>query len=187
MMTEVLSTRTLTKWRIGLGTISEEVKPHRRTSKLRNHRSDQLLLLLREGAKMNIFYIVLLALSLMLKVPENRVSSEVTFCNFELPRNIKMAHADFNAIYSFELDEEGHPIKITKVKDDHIGETVVSSCLAGWRFHGSKKGAHMAVVFQWQHADGWTEMSITGPDFFQKIKITGQRCPYSKMLSENPT
>ena len=133
---------------------------------------------------MKILFVVLMALMFIITPTEERVTSEVTFCNFDLPRNIKIANANFNVVYSFEINEDGHPVKITKVKDDHVGEAAVASCLSGWRFHGSKKDAHMAVVFQWQHGDGWTEISITGPDFSQKIKVSGERCPYLRMQSK---
>ena len=132
---------------------------------------------------MNILF-TLIALVFMIN-PTEKVTSDVTFCNFELSRNIKTANSSFNVIYSFEVNDVGQPIKITKVKDDHIGEATVASCLERWRFHGSKKDAHMAAVFQWQHGDGWTEISITGPDLSQKIRVSGQRCPYLRMQSEN--
>lgn len=130
---------------------------------------------------MSMLFVALMALALTIQPSEERVSAEVTFCNFALPRNVKMGHANFNVVYSFELNEDGQPIKITKVKDEHIGEATVRSCLAGWRFQGIEKGAHMAVMFQWQHGDGWTELSITGPAFSQKIKVSGDRCPYLRM------
>jgi hypothetical protein len=97
-----------------------------------------------------------------------------------------MAHSTFSVVYSSEVNEEGHPIKITKVKNDHVGEATVAACLAGWRFQGTKKGAHMVAVFQWQHGEGWSEISITGPGFSQRIKVGGERCPYLRMPSERP-
>ena len=124
---------------------------------------------------MKVLFVVLMALTVIITSTEERVTSEVTFCNFELPRTVKIANANFNVVYSFEVNEEGHPVKITKVKDDHVGQATVASCLSGWRFQGSRKDAHMAVVFQWQHGAGWTEISITGPDFSQKIKISGEQ------------
>jgi hypothetical protein len=133
---------------------------------------------------MNILFTLLMVMAFTINPIEERVGSEITFCNFELPRNVKIANASFNLIYSFEVNEEGGPIKITKVKGDYVGEAMVVSCLEGWRFHGCKKGAPLVVIFQWQHGHGWTEISITGPDFSQKIKVTGERCPYLRMQSK---
>lgn len=130
---------------------------------------------------MNIIFTLMMGLAFITSPAEGKVTSDVAFCNFELPRNIKVANATFTVVYSFEVDEEGRPIKITKVKDDHVGEAKVASCLGGWRFPGTKKGALLAVVFQWQHGDGWTGMSITGTDFSQNIRISGERCPYLRM------
>lgn len=130
---------------------------------------------------MTLLFVILTALTLTINPPEERITAEVAFCNFGVPRNVKVARSDFNLVYSFELSEEGQPVKIKKIKDDHVGESTVRSCLAGWRFKGHEKGSQIAVVFQWVHGEGWTEMSITGPDFSQKIRIIGERCPYARI------
>jgi len=134
---------------------------------------------------MNTFFVVLMTLAFMINAPRQTVTSEVVFCNFALPPEVKVAHSTFSVVYSFEVNEEGHPSKITKIKDEHVGEATVTACLSGWRFQGTRKGAHMAVMFQWQHGEGWTEISITGAGFSQTIKVGGERCPYLRMQSEN--
>jgi hypothetical protein len=133
---------------------------------------------------MHSFVSCLIALAfLSSSLLQERVTAEITFCNFELPDQIKTANASFNVSYSFELDEEGQPVSITKVRDDYVGEEKVTSCLRAWRFRGVRKGAKMVALFRWQHADGWVEVSVSGPDFSQRIKVTGDRCPYLRMQS----
>jgi hypothetical protein len=134
---------------------------------------------------MDILFMVLLTLAFMIPPPQAQVTSEVAFCNFELPRDIKIAHSTFDIVYSFEVNEDGQPVKITRVRDEHVGQATVAACLSEWRFHGIKKAVHMSATFQWQHGEGWTEISITGPDFSQKIKVNGERCPYLRMQSES--
>jgi hypothetical protein len=133
---------------------------------------------------MNILW-VLLVLILPISSLQEKSASEITFCNFDLPKEIKQANASFYVIYSFELNDEGTPVKIVKIIDEYVGLEKVASCLENWRFHGLKNGAHMTASFRWEHAEGWVEAVVTGPDFKQKIKISGERCPYLRMQSKD--
>jgi len=121
----------------------------------------------------------LLIFSLFLVTPpQQRFTSEVAFCNFELPDEIKRANASFNVSYSFEINEKGEPVKIVKLHDDYVGEDKVASCLSNWRFHGFRKGGQILANFYWKHGEGWAYVSVSGPEFVQKIKVTGNPCPY---------
>lgn len=104
---------------------------------------------------------------------------EVTFCNFPLPASIKRANASFYVSYSFVLNESEKPAKITKIRNDYVDGNEVSSCLESWVFHGVQKGTTIVAIFRWEHARGWVDLSITGAGLNQKIKLTGDRCPYS--------
>jgi hypothetical protein len=132
---------------------------------------------------MHSLWFLLLSLVFMATPPQEKATSEITFCNFELPRNVKIANASFNVIYSFEINEEGQPVKIIKIHDDYIGEDIVTSCLENWRLHGITKGARFVVNFRWQHAEGWVELTVAGTEFVQKIKLARERCPYQRMQS----
>lgn len=135
---------------------------------------------------MNIILTLLIVLASGISPMQDKINSEVTFCNFDLPRNIKVANATFDIVYSFEVDEEGRPVRITKVNDKYVGEGTVASCMESWRFHGIKNGTRMVALFQWRHGEGWTNINISGPDFSQKIKVGGERCPYLRMQLEEP-
>lgn len=122
-------------------------------------------------------FIVLNALTLTNQERE-KISAQISFCNFALSDSVKTGNASFNVIYSFDRGEDGRPIRVTKIFDDYIGEDRVSDCLSDWHFEGIKKGTHMIASFRWQHGVGWTEVGASGGGFSQKIKITGERCPY---------
>lgn len=110
---------------------------------------------------------------------QERSDSEITFCNLKLPNAIKTANASFNVTYSFIVGKSGHPSSITKIRDDYVGEEEVSSCLQNWRFSGWQRGKRIVVVFRWQHGEGWVELTLSGAGHSQKVKITGDRCPYN--------
>jgi hypothetical protein len=112
----------------------------------------------------------LIVLGFLTGQPQSRVSTEITFCNLNVPEDIKQANASFYVSYSFEVDEDGKPIRIHKILDDYIGEQKVSSCLSNWRFQGIKEKTKMVAMFRWQHGKGWVELAISGRDFKQVIK-----------------
>jgi len=109
---------------------------------------------------------------------------EIAFCNFDLAAGVKQANASFYVSYSFIVDGEGRPTNITKLRNDYVDEKNVTSCLGEWRFRGVQKGAGVVALFRWQHAEGWVDVSISGPNFSEKIKLTGDRCPYSEFQSK---
>jgi hypothetical protein len=126
-------------------------------------------------------------LGMVFSTPQQGVSVEISFCNFELPAHMKQVNASFNVSYGFQVDDEGRPVKILKLIDDQVGEKRVASCLANWRFTGIKKGVPIVAVFRWQHGEGWVALTIKAPAFSQEVKLTGERCPYLRMQSEKTT
>lgn len=104
---------------------------------------------------------------------------DVAFCSFTLPAGLKEANASFYVSYSFSLDENGIPTNLKKIRNDYVEEAAISSCLATWRFSGIQKGAGLVAVFRWEHAKGWVDLSITGAGLSQRIRVIGDRCPYS--------
>jgi len=109
----------------------------------------------------------------------NKISSDVTLCNFEVPRDIKIGNANFTIGYAFELDEKGNPIKIEKMFDSYIGSDKVLSCIEKWKFSGFQKGAHIAAYFRWEHEVGWVDVTLKGIGYSQQIRVTGNTCPYA--------
>lgn len=102
---------------------------------------------------------------------QSALASEISFCKFELPDYIKQAHASFNLIYSFEVDERGYAVRVHKITDDYVGQEIVSACIGQWRFHGIAKDAKMLMALRWEHGIGWVELSVKGKDFSQVIRI----------------
>ncbi|MGH9823902.1 MAG: hypothetical protein ACREDR_11705 [Blastocatellia bacterium] len=105
-------------------------------------------------------------------------SMEVSFCNFELPREVRTANASFNVVYSFEVDSRGKPVKIRKVHNSYIENAAVVSCMSAWHLHLAKGGRLHLAVFHWQHGVGWDQLTVRGPHFSQKMRIIGNPCPY---------
>ncbi len=106
------------------------------------------------------------------------ITSEIAFCQLAVPRYVKDGNFNFYVIYKFDLDEEGKPSEITKLKNDYLPEEEVKSCLSDWRLEGFAEGAMISVSFHWSHAVGWDRLAISGPNFEQKILLTGERVPY---------
>jgi hypothetical protein len=126
-------------------------------------------------------------LALLLFPPQSGISSEITFCHFDLPDAIKRANAGFNVSYDFEIGEDGKPIRISKLINKYVSEAQIISCLQNWSFQGVPKGTHLVANFYWKHADGWIEVAVSGPDFLHRIKISGDRCPYLRMQTAKPS
>ena len=103
---------------------------------------------------------------------------DVTFCNFPLSSGLKQANASFYVSYSFTIDETGKPTGITKIRNDYVEPKEISTCLEKWEFRGVQQGATIVAIFQWKHAQGWVDLSITGGGLNQKIRVAGDRCPY---------
>lgn len=105
--------------------------------------------------------------------------AEITFCQFSLSDEIKDGNSSFTVGYSFKLDDKGKPKDIKKILGDQLSDEKVISCLSGWHFSDVAYDSLITVFFRWEHAIGWTELTVSGKDFFQKIKIDGEKCPYS--------
>lgn len=109
---------------------------------------------------------------------EDLPTFEVAFCNFPLPASIKRANASFYVSYSFVTDESGKPEKLTMIRNDYVDDREVSTCLKSWVIRGVQRGTTIVAIFRWEHARGWVDLSIAGAGVNQKIKLTGDRCPY---------
>ena len=125
-----------------------------------------------------IFLLIFLFASATRTAVQDIPTLDVAFCNFTLPAGLKEANASFYVSYSFSLDENGMPTNLRKIRNDYVEETAISACLATWRFSGVQKGAGLVAVFRWEHAKGWVDLSITGAGLNQRIRATGDRCPY---------
>jgi len=103
----------------------------------------------------------------------------VQFCNFTVSSELERANYSSLVIYTFELTDEGRPTKVVPLKDDFVGEEVVTECLRGWRFTGYRPGQQLRVVFVWTHGVGWTQISVSDPQSLVVLEVTGDRCPYA--------
>jgi len=117
--------------------------------------------------------------SLLIAAPASAgISCDIDFCHFQVPRHIKDGNFNFYIVYSFKLNETGHPIEISKMKNEYVPEEQILSCLRGWSLEDFENGAVFSVLFFWKHAVGWHRLVISGPGFEQSIQLTGERVPY---------
>ena len=113
----------------------------------------------------------LMLLTLSTFSTQEKMRSDITFCNLPISGDIKKANTSFTISYSFEINAEGKPIKISKVIDDHLSVEKIASCLSEWHFQGGSQGSKLVASFRWQHGKGWDYLSISGSQFNQKIKL----------------
>jgi hypothetical protein len=110
-------------------------------------------------------------------VGEPAKAQEVDFCSFPLSKAILQAHADFNAIYEFDVDQHGVPTKVKPIAQQFTEPKLVQACIENWRLPQSAL-THLAAAFQWSHGTGWTKLAISGPGTKLTILLSGERCPY---------
>jgi hypothetical protein len=109
-------------------------------------------------------------------------AQEIDYCSFSLPKAILQAHASFNVIYEFDVDQHGTPINIKPVGEQFAKLEGVQTCLAKWSLPQSAS-THLVAVFEWQHGTGWTKLAISGPTTKLSIRLSGDRCPYPNTVA----
>ena len=113
--------------------------------------------------------------------------SDVKFCQFEIAHFLKQGHASFNVVYTFEVDAEGKPTRVSPALEDKwVGHEKVNACLISWRFTGIPTGTKGTVVFRWTHGVGWEWMTVSLPQIKQTVSIEGDRCAYDGCARESP-
>jgi hypothetical protein len=118
---------------------------------------------------------VFFASDIRIKKPE----TDITFCQLSVSDDDKNAHMSFTVGYSFRLDENGKPREIKKILGSQLNDEQAFACISRWQFPKGASDSLMTAYFRWEHAVGWTELKVSGKDFSQKVKIEGERCPYS--------
>ena len=107
--------------------------------------------------------------------------TEVSFCQFPISDSAKLGHSNFSLIYTFRINMEGKPTKIKTLRDfpiAQVNEKQVIDCISEWKFFNLQNNTFLIAHFKWQHGQGWSEIVIEGKGFKQKIKITGEKCPF---------
>ena len=108
--------------------------------------------------------------------------TEVTFCQFPLNEHTKEGNASFTLRYKIKIGDDGKPNQVFDLTDlpvVYVNKEQAEMCIFNWRFPDLPNDSSLVVFFRWEHGKGWTELSITGKNFKQIIKLSGERCPYS--------
>lgn len=132
--------------------------------------------------KITIAIVFLAGLSTLLKAGasgegQRKSPTQIEFCQFKVPSVIVKGYADFSIVYSFELDENKKPIEIRALQDKYLDFDEVSACLESWIFPDESPATQMLMLVNWEHAEGWTKMSIIGHDTHLIVRLTGSS-PY---------
>lgn len=102
---------------------------------------------------------------------------DVELCQFPVPESIERANTSFHLVYTFEVDEEGVPFAITKVRGKAVDDADVEACLQGWRLLGFEEPTGLSASFYWRHGFGWENLIVVGPGLSYKVRLSGSR-PY---------
>jgi len=105
------------------------------------------------------------------ELTKNRFNIE--FCQLTIDEVYKIGNFTSSIIYTFKLDEEGHPIEICDLKDTFVGKQKVVECLNNWRITGIKDGGKekITMIYTWKHAVGWYQLTIVGSSFNFTVKL----------------
>lgn len=97
-----------------------------------------------------------------------------SFCQLSLSDELKQSNISFTDGFTFRIDNNGTPLKLTRILGKYTDNAQVKSCLNNWRFSGFGENSRFSVYFSWKHGIGWTQMRITSKDFTQ-IMVTGTK------------
>jgi hypothetical protein len=104
---------------------------------------------------------------------------QLEFCLLPVQPALLQAHASFNAIYGFDVDKLGVPTNVEAIIQAFSDPDEIRACMQKWKLPG-EVGKHLTAAFEWQHAIGWTMISISGPGVSLSIRLSGERCPYCR-------
>ena len=127
--------------------------------------------------KVKFYLFIILAICFVafpFQIFAQKSETEIIFCQFPVSRDIKLGNANFSLIYSFRVDSNGNPIKISVLNDFPIAKITkeqVVDCISEWHFANLKIGTILIADFRWEHGKEWTELHISGKDFKQKIRL----------------
>lgn len=103
------------------------------------------------------------------------IELDISLCQFSVPEILENSTANFTLAYTFAVDADGRPNRITQVRSAGTGEfpnDEVIECLSKWRFEGLKTGTRVMVTLRWEHSRGWTVATISWKGFVQKISLS---------------
>jgi hypothetical protein len=97
------------------------------------------------------------------------VETHITYCNIEVPKKWRLANLSFEALYTFELYQDGTVREVRKIRSPFIQDVEVERCLVDWRMYGFPADSVFSVRFYWNHEDGWIRQEISGGGFSQMM------------------
>lgn len=112
---------------------------------------------------------------------EDAAAADMTtiyFCHSPLPQIIRDGNASFNVVFSFEVNEDRRPQDIVKLMGKYVDDAFIEKCISQWKLPEDSVGDKMFFSSYWRHGFGWEEMTVSGPNFNQRIVRFGELSPY---------
>jgi hypothetical protein len=108
---------------------------------------------------------------------------EIDFCQPAVTKIVRDGHASFQLIFSFDVDERGRPVNISRQPSvpDVVDEVAASACIKTWQFDTLTNRSSMLAVFDWEHGFGWRSLQVFGKGITYKVSASGVRCPYCNL------
>ncbi|MFL6389831.1 MAG: hypothetical protein ACJ71U_20320 [Terriglobales bacterium] len=124
-------------------------------------------------ASSGFLFLSLVLLPHLLKAQAKGGNLEIEVCDFRVPQEIARANASFTAIYTLKVGENGRPIKVEKEKNDFLADEPFAKCIKNWVLPSSNE--RLVATFTWKHAEGWTEIAVSGVGVNYRIKLDQAR------------
>lgn len=105
------------------------------------------------------------------KESSNKVlKTSTSYCNFNIPKSMKLANLSFFAVYSFKTNKNSEAFSIEKIRDEYIGDEIVKNCISDWKIVGFPENSQFKAYFYWNHSMGWIRQTISGDNFTQTME-----------------
>jgi hypothetical protein len=101
----------------------------------------------------------------------HRATDLVTPCDVPVSRDLQ--EASFVVTYRFDVNTDGKPINVNKVKNDYLPDQPFASCISTWDLP-SLSGEGTATFFRKPAQGGWTEVVVAGKGFNRSYRYDGR-------------
>jgi hypothetical protein len=95
---------------------------------------------------------------------------EIILCGGLLPEGVKQANISTTLTYDVETNPAGRVVRVSPSRQTVLPDERIIACLKRWVLpYASTK---VRVSWGWEHAKGWTSLTIAMPDDERSLTIT---------------
>jgi len=110
-------------------------------------------------------------------VPPKR-DLHIEFCHISVPAGLRQGRASFSAYYGFEIDSNGKPTQIQRLREHPLGDDPFESCISKWVLKGMRDNKDARAHFRWTHGIGWEYLEVSCDGSSIRVELSGDCCPY---------